>query len=180
MPSLTIELPPREEQTEFNLRRWAELLNDPALQKIEGRIETDRHGRMIMSPPPAPEHGRFQLMIGALLRNLMPSGEALTECPISTADGVLAADVAWLSRERWRERGNRSCFVNAPELCVEVISSSNSDEEIREKMTLYFDAGAEEVWTCGAFGKMSFFGRGAVPLEHSQLCPKFPLELSMG
>ncbi|HEU0038574.1 MAG TPA: hypothetical protein VFR76_04815 [Verrucomicrobiae bacterium] len=70
MPTLTIELP----QTVFNLHRWAELLADPELAKFEGRIETDRHGHIIMSPPPAPNHGSLQLEIGYLLRTLMPRG----------------------------------------------------------------------------------------------------------
>ena len=42
MSMLTIELPAQEEQTAFNLRRWAEVLADRELAKIEGRIETDR------------------------------------------------------------------------------------------------------------------------------------------
>ena len=42
MATLTIELPPQGAQTSFNLRRWDELLADPELAKVEGRIETDR------------------------------------------------------------------------------------------------------------------------------------------
>ena len=57
---LTLELPPRKTRTAFNLRRWAELLADRGLAKVEGRIETDRYGHIIMSPPPAPSHGSFQ------------------------------------------------------------------------------------------------------------------------
>jgi Uma2 family endonuclease len=177
MSTVTLELRPREEQTAFNLRRWEEVLADPELRKIEGRVETDRHGRVIMSPPPAPRHGRFQGKIVSLLTKLMPDGEVIPECPISTADGVRGADVAWASPQRWRELGNRACFTEAPEICVEVISPSNSEEEIREKMVLYFDAGAREVWICGVFGKMNFFAIGSALLERSILCPEFPQEL---
>src|SRR5947209_3102308 len=81
----------------------AELAADRELAKVEGRIETDRHGHIIMSPPPAPNHGSFQSEIAYLLRTLMPAGRVLTECPISTADGVKAADVAWASPERMEE-----------------------------------------------------------------------------
>src|SRR5256886_13908307 len=150
MATLTIELPPHEAQTAFNLRRWVELLADRELARFEGRIETDRHGQIIMSPPPAPSHGSFQLEIGHLLRQLMSHGRTLTECPISTADGVKAADVAWASPERMRELGEQVCFPHAPEICVEVISPSNTGPEIREKIALYFDAGAKEVWLCAA------------------------------
>ena len=110
MALLTIELPAHPAQTAFNLHRWAELLADPELARFEGRIETDRHGHIIMSPPPAPSHGSFQVEIGHLIRQLMPNGRTLTECPISTADGVKAADVAWASPACMRDLGNRGCF----------------------------------------------------------------------
>src|SRR5438105_15484047 len=129
MATLTIELPPQETQRSFNLRHWAELLNDPELAKIEGRIETDRHGHIIMSPPPAPSHGSFQFEIGRHLWALLPEGRVLTECPISTADGVKAADVAWASPERMRELSDQVCFPHAPEICVEVLSPRNTKAE---------------------------------------------------
>jgi hypothetical protein len=55
--SLSIELQGSAEQTAFNLKRWAEVLADPELAPLPHRIETDRHGRISMSPPPAPAHG---------------------------------------------------------------------------------------------------------------------------
>jgi len=178
--TLTIELPQQEAQTAFNLRRWAELLADPELAKFEGRIETDRHGHIIMSPPPAPSHGSFQSEIAYLLRTLMRRGRVLTECPISTADGVKGADVAWASPECMRELGNRVCFPRSPEICVEVLSPSNTEAEIQEKMALYFDAGAKEVWVCAATGAISFFGAPAAKaLGGSRLCPEFPKRVKL-
>jgi hypothetical protein len=93
--TLTIKLPDQRIQTEANLRRWDVLLADSLLSKIEGRIETDRYGQVIMSPPPAASHGGYQSEISWLLRVHLPQGRVLTECPISTADGVKATDVAW-------------------------------------------------------------------------------------
>src|SRR2546425_9781588 len=135
MATVTIALPPQPEQTALNLRRWAELLADRDLTKVEGRIETDRHGQIIMSPPPVPRHGRLQSRVAHLLQSLLPDGETLTECPISTADGVKAADVAWASAECMRELGHRVCFPRAPEICVEVLSAGNTQAEIDEKAT---------------------------------------------
>jgi Uma2 family endonuclease len=175
MATLTIALLPQHEQREFNLRRWTELLADSEIAKIEGRIETDRHGHILMSPPPGPSHGSFQLEIGYLLRTLMRNGRVLTECPISTADGVRAADVAWASTESMRQLGKLACFPQAPEICVEVLSPSNTEAEIREKTALYLDASAQEVWLCSENGKMSFFGAGiGNALPASQLCLEFP------
>jgi Uma2 family endonuclease len=180
VPTLTIELPQQKARTAFNLRRWAELLADRDLARVEGRIETDRHGHILMSPPPAPSHGSYQLEIGHLLRTIMPGGRVLTECPISTADGVKAADVAWASPESMRALGARVCFPGAPEICVEVLSPSNTEAELREKVALYFDAGAKEVWTCSPSGAMSFLGpRAGRRLERSKLCPEFPTRIEL-
>src|SRR5437867_13331502 len=180
MATLTLELPPHKAQTTFNLRRWAAVLADPQLAKFEGRVETDRHGHVVMSPPPAPTHGSFQSRIASLLDRYLTTGRVLTECPISTADGVKAADVAWASPERMRELGRRVCFPRAPEICVEVISPSNTKAEIEEKMALYFDAGAREVWVCAQSGAMKFVTRGAArPMKNSQLCPKFPKQVKL-
>jgi len=172
--TLTIELPTQAERTAFNLRRWKELLSDPEVQRIEGRIETDRFGNIIMSPPPAPNHGSFQAEIAHLLKDYFTTGRVLTECPISTADGVKAADVAWASRECMRLLGNRTCFLRAPEICVEVLSPRNTEAEIHEKIMLYSDAGAREVWICDDRGKMSFFAASTARLRKSKLCPHFP------
>jgi Uma2 family endonuclease len=177
MASLTLELPLHEKQRAFNLRRWAELLADRELTRIEGRIETDRHGHIIMSPPPAPGHGSFQAETARLLGNLMTAGRVLAECPISTADGVKAADVAWASPECVAELGEKVCFPRAPEICVEVLSPSNTDAEIQEKIRLYFDAGAREVWLCKFGGGMSFLGPKAMP--RSALCPQFPIQVQL-
>jgi Uma2 family endonuclease len=178
MAGLTIELRSQPEQNEFNLRRWDELLDDPVLARIEGRIETDRHGQIIMSPPPSARHGTFQSKISYALRDLMSDGEVVTECPISTADGVRAADVAWASDATMRELGNRSCFPRCPEICVEVLSPRNMKREIDEKKALYFDAGAREVWVCEQGGEMKFFtdARSAAK-ESSKLCPRFPKKI---
>jgi Uma2 family endonuclease len=180
MATVTIELPPQPEQTASNLRRWADLLENPELAKIEGRIETDRHGQIIMSPPPAPRHGRLQSRVAHLLESLLPEGETITECPISTADGVKAADVAWASAEAMRALGSRACFTRAPEICIEVLSPSNTPAEITEKATLYFDAGAQEVWVCATSGEVQFFAAPHAPgLPDSKLCPQFPSRIKL-
>jgi hypothetical protein len=60
--SLTIQLHPPHKQTAFNLDRWRELLEDRDLARLPHRIETDRHGHILMSPPPAPSHGVLSRM----------------------------------------------------------------------------------------------------------------------
>src|SRR6516164_8997164 len=97
---ITIELPDLKSQTKFNLARWAEVSADPRLANLPDRIETDRHGHILMTPPPAFGHGRRQFSLGNLLSDLLPQGLVITECPLSTADGVKELDVAWLGPGR--------------------------------------------------------------------------------
>ena len=163
------------DQTAFNLERWDELCADLALAKLDFRIETDRFGQTIMTAPPSPEHGMSQADISFMLRTLMEGGRIITECPISTEEGVKIADTAWISDSHLATTKVRSLLTGAPEICVEVISPSNTKQEIDEKRRLYFAAGAEEVWVCSMDGSMSFFLKGdPAELCSSALCPDFP------
>jgi Uma2 family endonuclease len=172
---LTIQLQTSAQQTAFNLKRWINLLDDPELARLPHRIETDRHGHILMSPPPAPQHGNFQSEIAHILRSLLVSGRVITECPLSTSDGVKAVDVAWLKPGRAQELLSTVCLVHAPEICVEVLSASNTPAEIAEKIALYFEAGAQEVWTCDQNGVLEFhFSVPPKVRRASQVCPDFP------
>ncbi|MBV8175576.1 MAG: Uma2 family endonuclease [Verrucomicrobia bacterium] len=171
---ITIQLPELRSQTAFNLARWRELVTDPELAMLPNRIETDRHGHIIMSPPPAARHSRRQAKIASLLDRLLPDGTPFTECAISTADGVKATDVAWLAHERSEVHDDSVVLTRAPEICVEILSPSNTQAEIDEKRALYFDAGAIEVWICNFDGSMSFFSGVNHQIPGSVLCTAFP------
>lgn len=179
MSQVVLELPPLAEQQAFNRERWRELHDDPQLAAVEERIETDRHGYIIMSPLAAANHGRFQTRIAVLLDRLLSDGITLTECPISTADDVKGADVAWNSRERFEPMRGELCLDTAPEICVEVLSPGNTRREIDEKRRLCAEAGAVEFWTCAGDGTMRFLSAAdGSALSRSRLCPKFPLLFS--
>jgi Uma2 family endonuclease len=45
-----------------------------------------------------------------------------------------------------KRHGTETPLSSAPELCIEVVSPSNSTKELREKTDAYLDAGAQEVW----------------------------------
>jgi Uma2 family endonuclease len=100
-------------------------------------------------------------------------GETIIECAIQTRKGTKVADVAWFSESRWEQVQDEYDSPIAPEICVEVISPSNSTEEIQEKKRLYFERGALEVWTCNAKGKMHFYTPVGEILS-SALVPHFP------
>jgi hypothetical protein len=60
------------DQHQFNLRRWAELVADPKLADLPNKIETDRDGDIIMSPPADRDHGDRQIEIGHQLKGSVP------------------------------------------------------------------------------------------------------------
>ncbi len=46
---------------------------------------------------------------------------------------------------------------NAPEICVEIISPSNTQEEMVDKIKLFIHAGAREVWLITEDGNVSYY-----------------------
>ena len=86
-----------------------------------------------------------------------------------------AIDVAWISDDRLRQSESRKVLTVAPEICIEVLSPSNTQTEIDEKKHLYFEAGAAEAWVCGLDGSLRVFLRDAPDAPtRSRLCPEIP------
>ncbi len=170
-----LELPSRLEALVFNRERWAEVLEDRALAEWPGKVETNRHGEVLMMPPASGSHSFLQGDILLTLHRLL-GGKALPECPISTLDGVRAADVGWYTDGRFAEVEGQLAFEMAPEICVEVVSPSNTAGQLAEKRRLYFEAGAEEVWICDLEGTMRFYVVSDPETEQStsSRCPAFP------
>ena len=93
-----------------------------------------------------------------------------------TEDGTRQADVIWTSSERLREMDETGDPPTlAPEICVEVLSESNTVEERADKRALYRAAGAEEVWSVEAKGRVRFFRDEEI--ERSDLAPDFPAQI---
>jgi Uma2 family endonuclease len=140
---------------------------------LHWKVETNAQNQIIMSPPPEPDHQEYEADLMYLLSRLLPQGRALPECGVKTSDGTLVPDVVWIPNERRRTHHRQASFKPAPEICIEVISPSNSRREIEKKKRLYFEAGALEVWRCERDGKMNFFAPTG-QIKKSRLCPEFP------
>ncbi|MEM1296803.1 MAG: Uma2 family endonuclease [Verrucomicrobiota bacterium] len=181
MPHVLSTLPIIDDQHELNRRRWRELEQDSFLASLDHRIETDRFGKIVMMPPPGFQHSKRQSKALHVLHELMAGkvGQALTECPVSTSNGVKGIDVVWISNERADAAEADNILLQAPEICIEVSSPSNTRQELEEKKRLYFEANAEEVWIAGPDRTMAFFLHNAPGNEvtQSDLCPGFPPKL---
>ena len=145
--------------------RWAGVLEDPTLRNLPYRIELNKWGHIEMTPPASPRHMSIASSLVRLLEDRLGS-KAFTECAIVTSGGLRVADVVWCSTaflarhvRIWEEWA--AAFEEAPELCIEVMSPSNTYGELQERVQLYLDAGAQEAWIVHSSGKVDVFGAEA-------------------
>ena len=153
--------------------RYRALCDDPCYASVPGKIELDVWGRLLMTPP-SYYHGAVQGRLCQILTTL--GGQASVEAPIATATGLFVADVAWASLQFLALHGGETPLLSAPELCIEVVSPSNSVQELHEKVTAYIAAGAHEAWIvypqskrCEFYGKQGLLERSAFDVDLSRL-----------
>jgi len=151
---------------------WEEVCTDSGLNDLPYKIELNQRGQIIMSPVKV-YHSIFQWRIQRSIYELLKKGEVVPECAVNTEKGTKVADVAWISDSLLKTvRKENACSV-APEICVEVMSESNTEEEMQEKRELYFEKGAKEVWICDDQGNIAFYNPKG-KLKKSRMVPDFP------
>ena len=121
------------------------MLRDPMLADIPGKLELTERGTIELSPA-STRHGILLAFVASELRRLRPDGTTIAECAVETDIGVRVPDVAWASPDFMTRYGTTSPLPRAPELCIEVLSPSNSEPEMQQKTAAYLAAGAVEVW----------------------------------
>jgi len=142
-------------------RRWQAVTEDEELAQYAGRAELDAYGEISLTPPPTLVHQRIANDLAGQIQAQL-GGRALVECPV-LADGVLIADVAWLSGAR-AEAMNSPAAV-APEIVVEVASPRNTRKGLRSKAARFLAHGAQEVVLVELDGSILFVtesGEGSV------------------
>jgi Uma2 family endonuclease len=140
MTSEIIEKPLTSEELGSMYQRMCE---DPYFANVPGKLELDLWGRIVMSPA-STYHGMIQ---ARLVERLAPlGGQTIVEAAVVTSVGLLVPDVAWASPEFMASHPGESPLTCAPELCIEVVSPSNSRKELSEKVAAYLATGALEAW----------------------------------
>jgi Uma2 family endonuclease len=110
-------------------------------------------GEVVESMPPGGKHGAIASELNAQLRVWakqgsrgyvgVESGFILARNP----DSVRAPDVSYVRADHIPATGIPEAFWElAPDLAVEVVSPSESAEEVRDKVREYLDAGTALVW----------------------------------
>ena len=125
------------------------------IPESEGRYEL-RRGELVKMPPPVHEHGLVQWQLLELLK------AAVGEAGIVRAElGFRAlpdyeyrvADVAFVAKARWESVPRKGYLQGAPEIVIEVLSPSNSAQEMLDKEQLCLENGALEFWVMNPFRK---------------------------
>ena len=110
-------------------------------------------GEIVHKMPTGHLHGLLEVLIAALLFNHVHPrkiGHVLGgEVGLYThrnPDTVRAADVAFISNERYQRVRSSSFLDVAPELIVEIMSPDDRWSEIHKKLTEYFAANVVLIW----------------------------------
>lgn len=137
---------------------WSQVIDNPIFRDLPFKVEQNKFGQLLMSPA-SNRHGNIEYRVGRAIEKSQKrkGGQIIVECSIQTSEGVKVADVAWASDEFIERYGYKTPFPHAPELCVEVISPSNTEEAIRYKVELYLAKGAQEVWVVDEKIKARYF-----------------------
>ncbi len=154
--------------------RWAELCSDTTLHDLPYKFELNAYGVIEMSPT-STRHARYQGAVTTALARQLPAGTVFTECPIATDEGVRVPDVAWATPEFVARHGDATPLPEAPEICVEIRSPSNSDAEMTMKTNAYLNAGAVEVWIVDDAGTCR-----VVDAEGPRPSSRYGVQLSLG
>jgi Uma2 family endonuclease len=99
------------------------------------------------------EHGYVACTLVAVLTTVVKQNKLGAVCDSSTAfthknDNKRSPDVSFVSKERLKglKRPPRGFFQGSPDLAVEILSPSNTVEEIHEKIVEYFENDTRLVW----------------------------------
>ena len=153
--------------------KWHELMENPFFRDVPFKVELNKFGQILMSPA-SNRHGILQFKIGSEIEKIIPGGVIISECSFLTGEGVRVADVAWLSDEFFAEFGETTPYPKAPEICVEIKSPSSTKAEMEEKIRLYLEKGAYEVWIVDEKGKAEFYTHTG-KIKKSKLAESFKL-----
>ncbi len=135
--------------------RWQDVLADKSLHDLPYKIELNEKGLIEMSPASF-IHSLLQGRLTKLLGNQL-DGEVFTELAVQTTKGIRVPDVAWGSKGYVQKHIKDVYALSAPELCVEILPPSNTREEMIDKVELFLEAGAKEVWLVTEDGQATYY-----------------------
>ena len=118
----------------------------------DGRYELV-NGELVNMGNSGMEHGEIGSFLGGSLSLYVRSNKLGVVCDSSTAFAMKTGnkrspDVSFIAKERLQgvKRLPRGYFQGSPDLAVEILSPSNTVEEIHDKIVEYFENGTRLLW----------------------------------
>ncbi len=115
-------------------------------------------------------HGQIASVLIVFLGGIVLSHKLGVVCDSSTAFKMKSGnkrspDVSFVSKDRLKglKKLPKGFFDGAPDLAVEVISPSNTFEEIHQKIVEYFESGSRLVWVINPDEESVVIYRGSTP-----------------
>ena len=108
------------------------------------------HGELVKVSKPPLRHGYLQKRLSQLLEPALgPYGMVMTELTFRALPEheLRAADVGFVTQERWRRADKNEALEGAPDVVIEVLSRSNTVLEMAERCALCLENGALQFWT---------------------------------
>ena len=120
-----------------------------ALPEPEGGRYELRHGVPVKVSFPKPEHWEIQQRLADLLKPLAagrgPVGTEMAFRPLPEYE-VWSADVAFVTQSRYDRRPSGDYLHRSPELVIEVLSPSNTADEMNDREAICLENGCLEFW----------------------------------
>lgn len=178
----TVQEPPARLMTAEELLRLPD--DDRRRELVRGELRT------LM--PPSSEHGDLALHLGSLLRSFVTSrklGRAMTESGFKLAgdpDTVRGPDLSVVLFPRAAQIGP-GFFPGSPDLAIEIVSPSDTYDEVHDKIDDYLSLGTHEVWVVRIKQRSIAIHRKGAPIQlfkqgetlgSSEVLPGFSLPIS--
>ena len=112
-----------------------------------GRYEL-HHGELVFVSFPVNPHAHIQRELMLILNRICAGWYVSIEFafrPLAEYE-VWAADVAMVTKERFRASPKKGWLAGSPDLVIEVLSPSNTANEMRDKERTCFQGGCREFW----------------------------------
>jgi Uma2 family endonuclease len=120
-----------------------------ALPERQDILEELHWGLLVTLPRPKAWHVKLQMKLTEFLQPAAAElGYIVMELPFRAVAeyDLRAADVAFVTKTRWDEV-NDGYLVGPPELVIEIVSASNTKNQLREYAALCLANGSHEFWT---------------------------------
>ena len=133
-------------ETLLTLEEFLDLPDQP------GSSQELLHGRLIDMSAPQADHAAVQaeitIVLGILIRRSYPDVFVLGDTGFVLGPQTLQCpDVSVVRREGYRAMSTqRGALVGAPDLAIEIVSPSESAQDLDDKVEAYLAAGSSTVW----------------------------------